>query len=165
MAWHGPCPLQPDSSMSRRHAGQGRHQTSAFATHSEKHAHKSHTWRPEHRGIVRLSAADACNPQNNKTRTTLVVTRIAVQKENWACVWGPVMPNNGSSSSGHVQWLCVHVEVCMQPFESASMCVQCSLVTWKQCECETTVHGWHPRSALNNKLPKFRRPSRWRSKG
>lgn len=33
------------------------------------------------------------------------------------------MLNNGSSSSGHVRWLCVHVEVCMQPSESAFMCV------------------------------------------
>lgn len=33
------------------------------------------------------------------------------------------MLNNGSSSSGHVQWLCVHVEVCTQPPESAFMCV------------------------------------------
>lgn len=33
------------------------------------------------------------------------------------------MLNNASSSSGHVQGLCVHVEVCMQPSESVLMCV------------------------------------------
>lgn len=55
------------------------------------------------------------------------------------------MPNNGSSSSGHVQWLCVHVEVCMQPFESAFMCVQCSLSHMKivlMWDCRSRLEPW-----------------------
>lgn len=53
------------------------------------------------------------------------------------------MLNNGSSSSGHVQWLCVHVEVCKQPSESAFMCV-CNPARSHENSTNvgTAVYGW-----------------------
>lgn len=53
---------------------------------------EAHSWRHVHRGFVCLCVSvEACNPQNIKTRLTLVVPRKAVQKENCVCLCQEVL--------------------------------------------------------------------------
>lgn len=104
----------------------GPRQTSVLATHSAQHAHKSRTWIPKHRRIVRLSAADACNPQNNKTRTNGGHTNSSAKGELGVClrscdaeqwflfIWSCAAAVCTCGSLYATVWKCVYVSA-MQP--------------------------------------------------
>lgn len=101
-------------------------QTAALAMHSARCAHKSRTWRPKHRGIVRLPAADACNPQNNKTRTTGGHTDSSAKGESGVClrscdteqwflfIWSCAAAVCACGSLYATVWKCVYASA-MQP--------------------------------------------------
>lgn len=92
---------------------------------------EAHSWRHVHRGFVCLCVSvEACNPQNIKTRLTLVVPRKAVQKENCVCLCQEVLWCWTMVPLHLVMWClcaCMCVSVCARGILYATVwkCVWC----------------------------------------